>query len=344
MIDIPPLRIGILGNTRLARGIAFQVKATQGMDVLWTEGSRSKLEETPVDVLIEASGSTSEGAGLALAALNSQTHVILTNPAVDLAIGPLLHATAYENGLIVSSDAGTRHGSLATLIQEAHIMGFDIVQAGAVCEENDDRLQMELASLANSFGFLPPVGGTTGPKISKLQEALTSFDFESFGDTAGIDYLVNRDHQGSIYLIVKPKPGLPTEQASYLNDYHLGSGPHYLLHRPYHLGHLETPKTILASAAGQAILAPGNQTANVYPVALEDLSPGTSINEGLNSNQLRGTALPFHPDQIPLALLSEDCALKKNLSKGQAITFDHLDLPDTPLTHLWIRQLELLDH
>lgn len=343
MIDLPPLRIGVFGETRLAEGITFQVKASPGLNLLWSGQNPDLLQEQAVDVLVEASNSTSQGAEIALAALKGQTHLVLTNPAIDLAIGPLLHATAYQNGLLVSSDAGTRHGALAALIQEARIMGFEIMQAGAVCDENSTRLQMELACLANSFGFLPPSDGMSGPEVANLSEVLGAFDFEAYEGQAHIDYVTCPPLDGSLYLVVKPMADLPRTQSEFLKDYRLGDGPYYLLHRPYHLGHLETPKTILGAAAGQAILPPGEQGCQVVAAALEDLPAGTSIHKALKASQMRGIAVPSHPDHVPLALLDENTVLQKDLSRSQAVTFDHIELPDVPLTHRWVEQLGLLE-
>ncbi|YCM43489.1 hypothetical protein V2O64_19455 [Verrucomicrobiaceae bacterium 227] len=340
MLDIP-LRVGVSGSGKLAHAIAFQVKTTPGMDLQWLNDTFTP--ESPVDVFVEASDSVEKGVISALDALNRNTHVVLTNPAVDLIAGPLLAATAYQNGLIVTSDAGTRHGALATLIQEAGIMGFDIIQAACCSHQNSTRLNLELAVLANAFGFQPPAGGMTGPPATALIDALHAFDLNSYGEIPRVDFLTGDLPQGTLYLIVKPKENLPPEQISLLQEYHLGDGPHYLLHRPYYLGHLETPKAILGAAAGQAILSSGHPTCDVYAHATQDLKAGTTITNALQSGQIHGRIAPLNSDGIPIALLNSDTVLKTDLTKDQPLTFDDLNLPDCQLTHLWIQQQDMLE-
>lgn len=339
MLDIP-LRVGVSGSGKLAHAIAFQVKATPGLDLLWSADTFTP--DKPVDVFVEASDSVEKGVTSALSALNHHTHVVITNPAVDLIAGPLLAATAYQNGLIVTSDAGTRHGALATMIREAVIMGFDIVQAGCCAREDHTRLNLELAVLANAFGFLPPPGGLTGPQADTVSEALQAFDFSKHGEVPRIDFLSGNLPQGCIYLIVAPKEDLPREQAAYLQDYHLGSGPRYLLHRPYCLGHLETPKSIMGAAAGQSILSSAHPTCEVYAQANQDLKAGSIITNALESRMLVGRVAPINPDGIPIALLEGEITLKTDLAKDQPLTFDDLALPDCDLTRLWIQQQEML--
>ena len=341
MLDIP-LRVGISGSGKLAHAIAFQVKATPGMDLLWTAEAFSP--ETPVDVFVEASNSVENGVTSALSALNHHTHVVITNPAVDLIAGPLLATTAYQNGLIVTSDAGTRHGALATMIQEAVIMGFDIIQAGFCAREDHTRLNLELAVLANAFGFLPPPEGMTGTRINTIAEALNAFDFSAYGQIPRIDFITGHLPKGTVYLIVKPNEDLPAVQAAYLEeDYDMGKGPCYLLQRPYCLGHLETPKTILGAAAGQSILSSGRPTCEVYAYATQDLKAGSTITSALNSRNIIGHVAPIDPEGVPIALLEREITLKTDLEKGQPLTFDDLNLPDCELTHLWIQQQEMLE-
>ena len=335
------LRIGIAGDTAMARGVAFQVEATPGMDVTWQtdEDPTSLLQEKTIDIFVEASSSTEVSAQNALAALEHNAHCILTNPTADLALGPLCYFEAYQRGLIVTSNAGSRHGALATLIQEADIMGFDVVQAGALTDAPDDPiLKLELTLLANTMGYLPPEGGLANPAITQLQDALTLFDFESYGDTPRIETLTTSDHHG-VYLIVKPKPNLPAEQADFLRSHHLGDGPYYLLHRPYHLGHLEIPKTILGAAAGQSILSHFQPTCDLYAFANEDLSAGSSIYPSSFPTQIA----PLNEDLIPATLLEKPAILRSDIKKGDPLTIENLQLPDTPLIHLWIKQREFLE-
>ncbi len=386
-MSLPPLRIGLAGAGAMGRGIAFQIAATPGMEIAWitdlnleaavktgvavtSTDTLKMLEEHPVDVFVEATNSIGDAAEYCLKAIENHAHVVLMNAEVDLALGPLLQHEAQQRGLVVTSDAGDQHGVLATMIQEAHIMGLDIVQAGNIkgfldrsatpesikpeadkrklsatqcCAYTDGtKLHIEMAVLANAFGYLPPEGGMTGPRASQVQEALSAFDFDSYGETPRIDYLLGAEPGGGVYLIVKPKEDLPEEQAFYLSYYKLGEGPYYLLYRPYHLCHLETPKAILGAAAGQPILSPSIPTCEVYAYAKSDLPVSTTIRHAIGSAEVYGLVEPLDPNKVPISLLENETILKTALQKDQAITFSDLELPACPLTDLWQKQQALL--
>ena len=174
-----------------------------------------------------------------------------------------------------------------------------------------------------------------------MQEALHLFDFSNYGETPRIDYLLGAEPGGGVYLVVRPKKDLPPEQAFYLNYYKLGNGPEYLLYRPYHLCHLETPKAIFAAAAGRPLLFQTRQSCDVYAYAKQDLPAGTPIRHAIGSAECYGLVEAINSQRIPISLLEETTLLKGPLAKDQALTLDHLDLPDCKLTQLWHEQLKM---
>lgn len=386
------IRIGLVGAGSMGKGIAFQIHATPGMELIWvadTNPTASQsaanlghcslhgsevhglLDKHPVDVLVEATNSIGPAADYCLDAIAYGAHVVLMNAEVDLALAPLLCNEAAQKNLIVTSDAGDQHGVLASMILEAETMGFDIVQAGNIkgfldryatpesirheaeirnlsvtqcCAYTDGtKLHIEMAVLANALGYLPPEGGMTGPPAKDAQQALELFDFESYGETPRIDYLLGAEPGGGVYLVVRPKRQLPEEQAFYLNYYKLGKGPYYLLYRPYHLCHLETPKAILAAMRGESILSSRAKTCDVYAYAKRDLPAGTTITHAIGSAEIYGLVEPLDNCRIPIALLEESTALKAPVQKDEPLTFDHLDLPENRLTELWHKQQRLLN-
>lgn len=385
------IRVALTGAGSMGKGIAGQIYATKGMELAWVMDIDSEaaataaqlghcghygtdfeqlLRDHPVDVLVEATNSIGPAAEYCLAALNADAHIVLMNAEVDLALAPLLQHEAKQRNLIVSSDAGDQHGVLASLIQEADTMGFDIVQAGNIkgfldryatpesirheaeirklsatqcCAYTDGtKLHIEMAVLANALGYLPPEGGMTGPRADNVHEALGLFDFESYGQTPRIDYLLGAEPGGGVYLVVRPKKELPAEQKFYLSYYKLGDGPYYILYRPYHLCHLETPKAILAAFRGEALLTTSTQSCDVYAYAKHDLTAGVSIKHAIGSAEIYGLAEPLNHHQIPIALLEESTILRTSLRKDDPLTIEHLDLPDNKLTKLWRQQQDLL--
>lgn len=367
------IRIGLVGAGCMGRGIAFQVNATPGMSLTWVAdldaptaqavatlapGSKhgtdfnALIKNHPIDVLVEATNSIEAASDYCQAALENHAHVVLMNAEVDLAHGPRLAALAAEQNLTITSDAGDQHGVLATMIEEADLMGFDIFQAGNIkgfldrratpasieheaakrnlsatqcCAYTDGtKLHIEMAVLANALGYLPPTGGMTGPRATRVEEALTLFDFDSYNGTPRIDYLLGAEPGGGVYLIVTPKKEIPAEQSFYLNYYKLQNSPcgkYQLLYRPYHLCHLETPKAILHAVAGKAILAPRQEkTCDVYAYAKRDLPAGTLISHAIGSAELYGLVEPLDPNKVPIASLEAQVTLNTTITQDQPLT------------------------
>jgi predicted homoserine dehydrogenase-like protein len=337
------------------------------------------LEEHPVDVLVEATNSIGAAAIYCLRAFGTNAHVVLMNAEVDLALGQLLHLEARSRGLTVTSDAGDQHGVLATMIAEADLMGLETVQAGNIkgfldrratptsivaeaarrrlsptqcCAYTDGtKLHIEMAVLANGFGFQPPDGGMTGPRAASVHEALRLFDLDSYGGIPRVDYLLGAEPNGGVYLIVRPKASLPEEQRFYLGYYKLGPGPCYVLYRPYHLCHLETPRAIRAAMDGRPILAPGQSgrllgagpasirpTCDVFARAKRDLRAGETIEHAIGSDACYGILDRRDAEGIPIALLEAPTVLRRSVARDEPLTCDHLDLPEVELTRLWNRQ------
>lgn len=375
----------------MGRGVAMQVSVTSGLHLSWVcdvelEAAQKAvaseeqalsgtdcsqfLQEHPIDVLVECTNSIGPAANYCLTAFEHQTNVVLMNAEIDLALGPLLQHRAQQAGVNLSSDAGDQHGVLASLIAEAKLMGFEIIQAGNIkgfldrqatpesikleaekrrlsptqcCAYTDGtKLHIEMAVLANALGYLPPPGGMTGPRATHVQEALHLFDFSHYENTPRIDYLLGAEPNGGVYLIVRPQKNLPPEQAFYLKYYKLGNGPEYLLYRPYHLCHLETPKAIFSTAAGQPLLTQNQQSCDVYAYAKRNLAAGSHILHAIGSAECYGLVEPLNSQRIPITLLEENTTLKKPLAKDQALTLEDLDLPDNQLTALWHEQQKLL--
>jgi predicted homoserine dehydrogenase-like protein len=269
------------------------------------------------------------------------------------------------------------------MIAEADRMGFEIVQAGNIkgfldrratpsgiraeaakrrlsptqcCAYTDGtKLHIEMAVLANGFGYLPPEGGMTGPRAASVHEALELFDFDSYGGLPRVDYLLGAEPNGGVYLVVQPKAALPDEQRFYLGYYKLGAGPRYVLYRPYHLCHLETPKAIFAAFAGRPILAPGQAstllgghpspigpTCDVFAQAKRDLRAGETIEHAIGSDACYGVIDRRDAAGIPIVLLEAPSVLHRDVPRDTRITTEDLEMPDVPLTRLWRRQRDWL--
>ena len=381
------IRVGVVGAGAMGRGIAFQVNASKGMDLVWVIDKNldaaqnavdltgagnagtdlfTSLKEEKIDVLVEATNSIEAAAQYCIAAIENKVNVVLMNAEVDLALRPLLDYKARENGVCVTSDAGDQHGVLAVMIEEAEEMGFEVVQAGNIkgfldktatpesikpeadkrnlsaeqcCAYTDgSKLHIEMAMLANAFGYLPPEGGMKGPRAEQVHQALELFDFESYGDTPRIDYLLGAEPGGGVYLVVKPQKGLPEQQAFYLNYYKLGEVPYYILYRPYHLCHLETPKAIKRAYRGESLLSFDHKSCDVYAYAKRPLKKGEQISHAIGSSEVFGEVVSSQNDLVPMVLLENSATLKNDLEPDAPITWSDVELLDTPLLRYWKQQ------
>jgi len=328
------------------------------------------LDECKIDVLVEATNSIGAAADYCMQAIRAKSHVVLMNAEVDLALRPLLESLAEEHDVCVTSDAGDQHGVLAVMIEEADTMGFDVVQAGNIkgfldqsatpesiaqeaakrklsatqcCAYTDGtKLEIEMAMLANAYGYLPPEGGMTGPRAGNVHEALDKFDFESYGDIPRIEYILGAEPGGGVYLIVKPKRDLPPEQAFYLSYYKLGHGPYYLLYRPYHLCHLETPKAINRAVSGDVLLAFRKKNCEVYAYAKRDIEVGDRIDHAIGSAECYGIVEPVNEERVPILLLEHEVVMKNTVKRGEALLWSDVDMGSSDLLAYWKKQEVLM--
>lgn len=328
------------------------------------------LKDYPIDVLVEATNSIGEAAEYCFAAIEVGAHIVLMNAEVDLALRPLMELKAKRKNVSVTSDVGDQHGVLAVMIEEAREMGFNVVQAGnikgfldqsatpnSVKEEAEKRklsatqccaytdgtkLQIEMALLANAYDLLPPEGGMTGPRAAHVQEALEKFNFEAYGDTPRIEYLLGAEPGGGVYLVVKPDENLPAEQAFYLEYYKLGSGPYYLLYRPYHLCHLETPKAVKRVVQRQALLSFDKKECEVYAYAKRDLVSGEALSEAIGSEAFYGIARPSSDEFIPITLLEGEVKVVRSVKAGTPLTWDDVQISDSLIYRYWREQKALI--
>lgn len=347
--------------------------------VVLTESPFSLLDRRDFgfDVLVEATNTQGFAAEVCLRAIERGAHVVLMNAEVDLAIGPLLGQAADAAGVVVTSDAGDQHGVLARMIDEIEMWAFRIVMAGNIkgfldryataeglleearirhlnpvqcCAYTDGtKLNVEMALVANATGLVPWVTGMEGPRLGRVDEVFEAFDFDRYGDTGVVDYILGAEPGGGVFVVGHCDDPL---QMQYLQYYKLGRGPYYLFYRPYHLCHLETTRAIaLAALYGRPVMAPTHgRVADVYAFAKRDVAAGEPMPHGMGGDQAYGlierAALADPRDWLPITLLEAEGEARprftRALGRDEPITFADVDLPDTFLLRRWREQAERL--
>ncbi|MDX9767412.1 MAG: hypothetical protein RBT51_08735 [Ectothiorhodospiraceae bacterium] len=331
------------------------------------------LETHDIDLLVEAT--TGIGAGLAhcRAAFRQHAHVVLMNAEVDLACGDLLAREAAAAGVVVTSDAGDQPGVLARLIDEMRLFGLRLVMAGNIkgfldrhataaglhheaairdldpvqcCAYTDGtKLNIEMALVANAFDLRPLCTGMQGPHANTAAEALTRFRLTEIPQRGCVDYLLGAEPGGGVFAIGHSDD--PSVQR-YLRYLKLGDGPFYLLLRPHHLCHFETPLAVAAAALERKpLLQPwAGRVTDVYAHAKRDLKAGAVIDVAIGGDLCHGliedVATARQAGWVPLTLLEpeadaqpdERARLRRSVAQGAPLTWDDVEIPDTPLNRL----------
>ncbi len=316
-----------------ARGIPWDgtgaPPARAAGEVYLTKNSQALLDhpEFELDVLVECTNTIAIAGRYCLAAIAKKAHVILMNAEVDLALGSLLAHEARKQGVIVSSDAGDQHGVLATMIEEIELWGFRIVQAGnikgylrrhalapemesiandlklstvqCVAYTDGTKLNVEMAIIGNGANLTPIQPGMQGHEFGSEKKDVKSvmdlFDFDAYGQQGRIDYVINAEPGGGVYVVgFQSDPGqhflLGYYKVNAVASKQADGGWYYLFYRPYHLCTLETTRAIgQAFFDKKAVLAPPARLINdVYAYAKLDLPAGTSIEHGIGGDEVYG--------------------------------------------------------
>jgi predicted homoserine dehydrogenase-like protein len=305
-----------------------------------------------MDVLVDSTSSITGGAQFALAAITHHKHVVMINSEADLIFGPYLLAQAQREGVVYTSADGDQHTVLKRLINEIEFCGFQTVLAGnmkgyldrssnptAIIPEAEKRfmdykmcasytdgtkLCIEMALTANSIGGWTTVPGMLGPRVKDIYDVFQYFDFRTLwdGKTPLVDYILGAYPPGGVFVVgFNDHP----HQMETLGWYpcRLGSGPFYIFHRPFHLGHIEAMACIAeAYLDGWAVLQPtyGFMT-NVYAYAKKDLYQGEAL-DGIGGYTAYGLIENCVDNQVHPGLpicLAEDVTMRRDIRRGEKI-------------------------
>ena len=106
-----------------------------------------------LDVVVEATGSTSVGASMASAAIASGNHLVMVNVETDVTIGSLLKRKADSAGVVYSLVDGDQPGVTMNIIEWAWSLGLEVVAAGRGTILFADDPQGTPDNTAARFGF-----------------------------------------------------------------------------------------------------------------------------------------------------------------------------------------------
>jgi len=313
---------------------------------------------TPIEVVVEASGVPEVGARVAFHSVLNKKHIVMLNVETDVTVGYILRRLADNAGVVYTVSAGDEPGATKELFDFAEAMGFRIVALGKGKnnpldrEATPDKLaaeaaskkmsakmltafvdgtktQVEMTALANATGLVPEKRGMHGP-VATVEQLPKLFSLKSQGgilEREGVvDYVLGSVAPG-VFVVVTTEQKTIIKDLQYLK---VGPGPNWVLYRPYHLANLETPLSAArAVLLGETTIATVSKpVAETITVAKKDLKAGEKL-DGIGQYTFYGSIekaeIATQEGLLPIGL-AEGSVLKTDVTKGQPITYEQVEL------------------
>lgn len=336
-----------------------------------TDNAEIASKANLIDAVIDATGVPEVGAKLAIDAINNKKHIVMLNVETDVCIGPILKKLADNAGVIYTGSAGDEPGAVKELYDFADALGFEVRVVGkgknnkvdldcnpdTVFDEAERRgvsphmltsfkdgtkTMVELACMSNATGFVPDIRGGHGAsgQVSDLPKLFTLKEEGGILNKYGVVDYINGVAPG-VFVIVSSKLKEVRAEMEYLS---MGSGPNYVLYRPYHLASLETPlSAVKAVLDHQPTIVPLNGlVSEVITIAKKDLRKGENL-DGIGGYTVYGTVevadVAKKINAVPIGLINKKAVLTKDVKKGEVISYDMVDLDKSSLVYQ-LRQLQ----
>jgi len=365
-----------LKNSRLDISIRGKLNQLAGEDKLIVTDDLAVLFALgDVDVIVDATGSPEAGAYIASNAISCKKHIVTLNVEADVVIGPLLKKMADEAGVVYTVSAGDEPAALKELYDFADALGLEVIAAGKgknnplnryanpttlkdYAESKGSSAHMmtsfvdgtksmiEMACLSNSTGLVPDCRGMHGPRAD-IKDLLNVFRLKKDGGVLsrkGVVAFIVGDLAPGVFLVYTTENKMIRADLEYLT---LGSGPYYLLYRPYHLTSIETPLSIArAYFYGEPTIVPDcGLVSEVITIAKKDLKAGDVI-DGIGRYTVYGLIEEYSKAKkeglLPIGL-SQGCVLKKDMEKDRPIKYNDVSFVRDSLVLKLRRSLDKLD-
>lgn len=196
-----------------------------------------------IEVVLDATGNPELGAILAFKSIMAKKHIVMLNVEADVAIGPILHETAKNAGVVYTVSSGDEPGLIAEFFDRYTGLGFEMVAVGktpsslgqldfhatpeSVAEDakrlgvnphflttfrDATKTMIEMSCVANYTGLVPDVRGMHGP-VAGIYEIPNIFRTREDGGILNrkgvIDYAVPlKTPDGEIDFLRSVTPGV----------------------------------------------------------------------------------------------------------------------------------------
>jgi predicted homoserine dehydrogenase-like protein len=338
-----------------------------------TDNSELATKCAAIHCAVDATGVPEAGAKIAIDAINNKKHIVMLNVETDVCIGHILYKLASNAGVVYTGSAGDEPGAVIELYDFADALGFDVrvigkgknnaidydctpetvadearskgASAKMICSFKDGtKTMVEMTAMANATGFLPDVMGAHGASGSvKDLPDLLSLESEGRGGILRsyrtVEY-INGVAPGVFVIIASDRPDINDE----LKYVKLGSGPHYVLYRPYHLTSLETPLSVAKACIDHmpTIVPRAGLVAETGTIAKRDLKTGERL-DGIGGFTVRGTFISTkearEKNALPMGLVDKNTVIQRGVKRGDLITYADVKLDENSLM-LQLRKLQ----
>ncbi|MDO4594905.1 MAG: NAD(P)-dependent oxidoreductase [Tissierellia bacterium] len=338
---------------------------------VYTNDFMNACKAEDIDVVVDATGSITIGAEIALNSILNKKHIVMLNAETDCVVGPILNKLAKDSGVVFTGSAGDEPGAVMELYDFATAMGMDVKVIGKGknnpldLECNPDTVRedalsrganphmiasfkegtktmVEMALMCNATGFKPDIRGAHGID-SDIKEITKKLSLKSEGgvlNNYGTVEYVNGIAPG-VFVIFSSELKSVNDELKYLS---MGDGPNYVLYRPYHLTSLETPLSVARAVIYNepTIVAKEGLVAEVITVAKKDMKKGEMM-DGYGGFTCYGTIEEYEKAKemkaVPIGLIDKNTKLLKDVKKGEIITYDMVEI-DTSTTLYHLRKLQ----
>lgn len=310
------------------------------------------------DVVFECTGDVPHAASTVGAVLAAGKPVVTLNAEFHTTLGS--HFT--DKGLLTEAE-GDQPGCLAALHEEAVAMGFSPLVYGnmkAFLNRNPSPKDMVFWAEKQNYSVPMVTSFTDGTKV-QIEQCLVANGLDAgiakedligletgdlkhaaqelgkAADEAGFpisEYILDRGLQHGVFIVARHDDA----QKLPLQNFKLGDGPYYLLIKDYCLVHLEVFKTIeRVLNEGRPLLNNGHAPRiSVAAVAKHDLAPGSVIERGLGSFELRGVCVNIadRADHLPICL-ANNLRINQHVEAGQILTSADVEMPESEAFEIW---------
>lgn len=331
------------------------------------------VPQLEVDVIVEATGVAAIGADIIYAGLINKKHVATLNVECDVTIGPILHKTAQENGVLYSVCNGDEPTEAKELVDFALDLSFEIICAGkgknnpfephsnpdTVAERaaakhmnpkmlasftDGSKTMIEMAALANATGLKLTKRGMIGPEANRknIQDVFSPKEHGGVLDEVGVVDYCTGDVAPGVFVVVKTDSPYVSEEMSYLS---MGKGPYFAIYRPFHLASVEAPLTVAKMLVdGYESLVTDHRMTEVIASTKKPHAAGEKF-DGIGGYSARGVADRVEDAKaenlVPIGLLQGAIA-KRDLPIDHLVTYDDVELDESQTIYKLRKQQDQL--